>query len=62
MIMKKDIRKMWKKNPSPRLEKLTDRILTENLYRRMSYIIPAPEPTYSEYQLKDIPKDTIGKQ
>jgi hypothetical protein len=27
----------------------------------MSNIIPAPEPTYSEYRLKDIPKDMIGK-
>lgn len=27
-----------------------------SLYRRMSYIIPAPEPTYSQYQLKDVSK------
>lgn len=55
-IISQHIRKM-QNHPSPRLEKLTDRILTENLYRRMSNIIPAPEPTYSEYQLKDISKD-----
>ena len=28
----------------------------------MSNIRPAPEPTYSEYQLKDISKNMMGKK